>query len=67
MPDITMCSNRQCEKRSTCYRYCAVPTPGRQSVAKFMSRDCEHYREITGYDFVQSSRQVDRQIDGWRR
>jgi hypothetical protein len=25
MPDITMCQNKRCEKRSTCYRYIAKP------------------------------------------
>lgn len=44
MPDITMCTNRECELRKTCYR--AQATPGEwQSWAAFapVRGDCERY------------------------
>jgi hypothetical protein len=31
MPDITMCSGKDCEKKETCYRYTALPNPWYQS------------------------------------
>jgi hypothetical protein len=31
MPDIGMCSDDRCPARRICYRYSAVPNPGRQN------------------------------------
>lgn len=31
MPDITMCSNEECELRIDCFRFMALPNPWRQS------------------------------------
>jgi len=30
MPDISMCRNTECPQRKKCYRFMAVPNPGRQ-------------------------------------
>lgn len=35
MPDITMCQNKTCTKRETCYRYRAVPSDISQSYSSF--------------------------------
>lgn len=31
MADITMCDNKECPRRDSCYRFTAVPNPYRQS------------------------------------
>lgn len=68
MPDITMCSNRQCYMRTTCYRYCVVPSKYRQAYYCFDGYPkCAAYSEIFRHDRVQSSQEVDRQIDEWRK
>lgn len=49
MPDITMCANgSDCPKHKTCYRFRAIPTPGRQSFAPYYhpGEKCESYWEI---------------------
>jgi hypothetical protein len=35
MPDITMCTNKKCSRRKTCYRANATPQEQRQSYAFF--------------------------------
>lgn len=35
MPDITMCMNKECEKRYECYRYMVEPSSVMQSYSKF--------------------------------
>ena len=35
MPDISMCSNKDCPSRSVCYRAVAKPSPHRQSYMDF--------------------------------
>jgi hypothetical protein len=47
VPDISMCAGKGCDRRETCYRFKATPTPGWQSYANF-DRDpaaCTHYWE----------------------
>ena len=49
MPDISMCSNMKCEKRNTCYRFLATPTPNWQTYGVFKPDDkgeCEYYWEV---------------------
>ena len=48
MPDISMCANNLCPHRMKCYRYRAIPTPGRQSYGYFhpTKEGCEHFIEI---------------------
>lgn len=46
MPDITMCSAKNCKCSMTCYRYMACPS-AYQSWADFGKTDsCEHYLRI---------------------
>ena len=44
MPDISMCQQRQCKKKMTCYRYIAEPGYW-QSYANFTPKDCEYYEK----------------------
>lgn len=44
MLDITMCDNKECNKKETCYRYTAKPHEYWQSYCTFMGgKDCEYY------------------------
>jgi len=45
MPDISMCLNKKCKKRNTCYRFIAEPDRW-QSYGGFNEKDCEHYIKI---------------------
>ena len=48
MPDIAMCENNECPKRTTCYRFMAEPNSRRQSYADFKPNkegECEYYWE----------------------
>jgi hypothetical protein len=50
MPDISMCSNENCPSKKKCYRFCAVPTPFRQSYAFYEpdeSGRCDSFIELT--------------------
>ena len=48
MPDITMCTNKDCQLRFSCYRYRAVPSEYWQPKARFQPRigECEAFEEI---------------------
>jgi hypothetical protein len=59
MPDITMCTNTNCNKRVTCFRYLAVPKPHNQSFAKFNNDDCEYYDRVQITDKVRQSFDAD--------
>lgn len=44
MPDITMCSNKDCSKKETCYRFKAKPNEYRQSYFSDMKEEnCKLY------------------------
>lgn len=47
MPDISMCANKECPLKKTCYRYNATPSEFRQSYAKFEydkdTNSCDYY------------------------
>jgi len=46
MPDITMCSGKNCEMREICYRYTAEPSKFRQSYFLDTPNDgleCEYF------------------------
>ena len=47
MPDISMCNNKDCKSRKTCYRYMAPPSEFMQSylVIKGVMDKCKHYWE----------------------
>jgi hypothetical protein len=50
MPDISMCENKQCPKKKTCYRYTAIPEEHWQSYSTFTFNaeegKCEYYWPI---------------------
>ncbi len=48
MPDITMCMNKECPLRNTCYRYTAIPKDKGQSYAEFnfVNGKCPSYMEM---------------------
>jgi len=53
MADITMCKDEECDKRETCYRYIAPPTPNWQSMFMNSPRfndNCDRYWEATKYE-----------------
>lgn len=35
MPDISMCSNKECSRKEECYRFTAIPNEFRQAYADF--------------------------------
>lgn len=47
MPDITMCANKKCPLKKTCYRYTATPSKFMQSYAGFEydkdTKSCDYY------------------------
>jgi hypothetical protein len=49
MPDITLCTNKQCGLRLDCHRFTAAPKPHWQSYAAFKPETvqgelwCDHY------------------------
>jgi len=48
MPDISMCSSKECPKREQCYRAKAKPSGDRQSWINFFlpGVECENFMEI---------------------
>ncbi len=50
MPDISMCANRTCASRMTCFRYRALPTPDRQFYGSFAPAEgaakCDYFGVI---------------------
>jgi hypothetical protein len=49
MPDITMCNGQNCNKKNTCYRFTATPTPHWQSyfsVSPVVNDECDHYMKL---------------------
>lgn len=51
MPDITMCMNKSCPSKDTCYRFTASPNVMRQSYSAFQVEEgldkCNHYWQDT--------------------
>jgi hypothetical protein len=46
MPDISLCQNKTCKARDSCYRFKAKPNPLYQSYAKFGKKNikkCKYY------------------------
>ena len=51
MPDITMCTNKECKDRKYCYRQTAEPDERLQAWAHFVPEsdgECSHFM----YDFL---------------
>lgn len=61
MPDMTMCSNRSCEKRASCLRYLAVPDMAYQSYSLFLPRGggCKDWLPVSRAAFVLSLADAD--------
>lgn len=51
MPDISMCTNKECPLSNDCFRFMAEPNPYRQSYNRFEPKvneetkklECEHF------------------------
>jgi hypothetical protein len=55
MPDISMCMGKNCERKETCYRYKAYPSPHWQAYGDFDSGDvskCGYYWKVTNEPVV---------------
>ena len=54
MPEISMCTNKDCPSKETCWRFKAPPKPFWQSYCGFVVYDdedkCEHYMEMEDED-----------------
>jgi hypothetical protein len=48
MPDISMCSNKDCPLANRCYRSIAIPNPNWQSYAEFDQVYCEYFIDVRG-------------------
>ena len=55
-PDISMCKNKTCPLRMTCYRFTAKPDPWQQAYGEFKWNEdnegnvtCEHYWDVAPY------------------
>lgn len=61
MPDISMCSRSDCEKRVLCYRYRAEPNERRQAFNKFGYKDgsCDSFIEMKYTDRVLTIQEID--------
>lgn len=46
MPDISLCFQRSCDRRSGCYRYRARPSPDWQSYGTFPEKNCDAFVKI---------------------
>ena len=45
MPDITMCNDKKCKVRKTCYRFMAEPSEMQSYFSPRKSKECKHYWE----------------------
>jgi len=54
MPDISMCSNKECKDKEKCYRYMAEPSHWQSYMRpKAVSKDtCEHFVKIEKGDRI---------------
>lgn len=53
MPDISLCVNKECEKRQQCYRYRAIAHPYWQSFAAFKpdeDGECDYFWSVDGLE-----------------
>lgn len=53
MPDISMCKDKTCPSRASCYRYRARPSKYRQAYSDYSCEGkerCEHYQSTSGWD-----------------
>lgn len=52
MPDISKCSNYNCKRRGSCYRYLAKPNDFHQAFASFAEGDgknCQYHWDTSGW------------------
>ncbi|HVE56558.1 MAG TPA: hypothetical protein VNB22_06995 [Pyrinomonadaceae bacterium] len=53
MPDISMCANKRCPSKNSCFRFKAKPNGHRQCYSDFKpdeSGKCSSYRKVTPED-----------------
>lgn len=50
MPDITMCRNKKCKRKTECYRYIAIPNKFYQSYFIPNEKKCENFIQATESD-----------------
>lgn len=50
MPDITMCQNKKCKRRSNCYRFIAIPDKFYQSYFMPNEKECTNFVQATKSD-----------------
>ena len=52
MPDISMCLNKSCPARKSCFRYIAKPNDFKQSYSHFEQVDgeCAHFWDASKHD-----------------
>lgn len=46
MPDITICENKECPKRKSCYRFTAKPGLLQSYFIEKFKQPCEYYIKI---------------------
>jgi len=62
MPDLAMCKNFECARRSGCYRYMAIPKPSHQEWHNIELGDgdsCESFLQLQRADRVQRLEDAD--------
>lgn len=64
MPDISMCSDKDCPSAECCYRFMATPSPFLQAYGKFNRENgaskCGHFWPVKG---ASERRRLDRALD----
>lgn len=63
MPDIAMCTRRECPRRVSCYRYVANPSPHRQTYFSPEPESCTEHMLVVEGDRTLPSTDVDSQWD----
>ena len=67
MPDISMCANYKCVRRSDCYRYRAIPFK-LQTYSRFrpINGRCQNYMPIVDSDQLREVADIDEKVQGMR-
>jgi hypothetical protein len=62
MPDITLCTNHQCDRRKDCYRYMAEPCSKWQGYSCFgalnYDRPCPYFTKIMPGDTLRDDKET---------
>ena len=68
MPDIAMCTRRDCPRRASCYRYLAYPDSAWQTYFSPDPETCTRHMAVLAEDPVRSVLEVDTELlklSGW--